>query len=123
MTIPTQTPDYNIEIERGCVYSVTFNYNDPITDLPIDVSAYTATMNIRQNYYSTYGQPPDLSISNTPSTNGSGLVLGDGAIQLVLVSADTESLTFTNGVYDITLTNDGLTTKFLRGLFTILPTA
>lgn len=103
-------------IEKGATFRKTFKWLNS-TKQPIDISSYTARMQIRS---STYG-----SIISSLTTENGGITLeADGSVKLYISDAATSAITYQgNAVYDLELIAPaGLpedpppdVTKFLRG--------
>lgn len=112
----------NIEIDQGSSKTVEYDWIDPSTRLPIDLTGYTAKMQVR----ATAGGPAIFLDYNT--SNGK-IVLGGvtGTITIIIAPADTTTFTvapeWRRAVYDlfITKTADGSITMVARGEFTIMP--
>jgi hypothetical protein len=110
------TPVFHLEIREGTDYSVTFIYEDPVTTLPIDLTSYSATMQVRQGYDGYVN--PDIDFTITPTLGGTA-----GTIDVFIPASTTKNLQWTNGVYDILLTfGEGSVTKFIDGFVVIIPT-
>lgn len=119
---------YNFVIEQGATLSFELQYNDA-TGTPIDLTGYTACMDIRSAYsgsgttylsltsslgdvYTKTSGSSFLSLSGsnltTPTTSGSIGVYAGWAL--------TEALTFSGqAYYDIELTSGSIRTRILEG--------
>ena len=119
---------YNFVIEQGATLSFELQYNDA-TGTPIDLTGYTACMDIRSTYsgsgttylsltsslgdvYTKTSGSSFLSLSGsnltTPTTSGSIGVYAGWAL--------TEALTFSGqAYYDIELTSGSIRTRILEG--------
>lgn len=105
---------FDIELNAEATYVKQWIWTDPSTTLPIDLTGYTAIMQIRWQY----GDPAvQLSL-----TQVSGIVLGGtaGTVTLTITPVQTKNLSttlfLTRGLYDLFLTDtSGLVTKFAGG--------
>lgn len=121
---------YDIELDTSASWTHTFTWLDPSTTLPINLTGFTAKMQIRW----AYGDPA-VQLELT-SANG-GIVLGgvNGTITLVITDIQTTALATglirTRGLYDLFLidpsTSPHTVTKYTEGFvyadtpITILP--
>lgn len=105
----------NLVIEKGSTLSHIFYYKDE-NRVAIDLTNYTARMQIRKKYNST-------SFIAELTTGNGGIIITplEGKIELYLADTATSALTDTYGVYDLELVNStsGNVTKLLRGTVTI----
>lgn len=108
------TNQFDIELNAEATYVKQWIWTDPSTTLPINLTGYTAIMQIRWQY----GDPAvQLSL-----TQVSGIVLGGtaGTVTLTITPLQTKNLSttlfLTRGLYDLFLTDSvGLVTKFAGG--------
>lgn len=93
---------YDITIEQGADFNLPLTWKDGTGD-PIDVSGYTARMQIRENFDSD-----DYIISLT-SDAGGGITLGGilGTVTVSISAADTATLAQVEAVYDLELESPG----------------
>jgi hypothetical protein len=101
---------YDILIEQGATYVQTFIWQDSSGNA-IDVTGYTADMQVRASRSST-------AILLEASTTNGYIVMGttDGKINISVPAAVTGALTATRGVYDLELTSPGgVVTRLLEG--------
>ena len=112
---------YDFEIDQGAYWSQLLLWQDQDGN-PIDLSGYSAAMEIRQNVGDP--DPPLVSLS----TSGGGITLGgqDGTVLLEIEAAVTATLPATTGVtkcfYDLNLDpGDGRINRLIRGVMTIQP--
>lgn len=96
--------------------------------LPIDITGYSARMEIRSAPADEAGSEVYLSISNIANVNGSVILLGDaaGTIQIIIQAADTEPLDFDSASYDLELVSPvsviypaGFVTRLIEGKVTL----
>lgn len=99
--------DYNAYLSGGVV-----QYNTPV-----DLTGFTARMDIRANQQST---TPLLQLT---TANGRIILnVGDSTITLLIDAPDTEGLSWTQGVYDLELISGDVTpvvTRLLSGTITV----
>jgi len=115
---------YNLCIYQGATVNLTFTWNAGTccgsstvgaTPQPVDLTGYTATLQIRQ-YQSTsapllYDASGDITLGGTA-----------GTIALVIPATVTEAFTFYSGVYDLLMTDSsGNVTALLAGNVTLQP--
>jgi hypothetical protein len=106
---------YNFVCPQGATFSKELTWN--IDDNPVDLTGYTARMQVREKYTSTQ------KILDLTTENG-GITLGgdEGTISIdvsALVSATIIPKTY---VYDIELVSSGsIVTRLLEGQFVVTP--
>ena len=109
----------NLELEQSESPSFQFLWQDKSTTLPIDLTGYSAKLQIRNNY----GDP---TVQLELSTANGGITLGGpaGTITVNFTSAQTTVLPVNLGFYDLLLTNiaTGAVTEFARGFVYVDPT-
>ena len=106
---------YNITIEQGATWRLSLTWKD-VAGAPIDLTSYTARMQVRQAYGTADAL---LNLSS-----GAGITLGPstGAITLTASAAQTAAIAARNGVYDLEMVApDGTVTRLLQGSVTISP--
>lgn len=102
--------NYDLTIEQGATFYQQIIWKDANED-PIDISGYTARMQIRKTVKAT------TSILSLTTENGR-ITLGGaaGTITLEVAAEDTADLTEFCGVYDLELeASDGTVTRLLQG--------
>ena len=103
---------YNFTIEQGTTWDQYVNVKDA-NSVSIDISYYTASMQIRNTYGGT--KYADVSCSITV-TSGSTV---SGSVRMELNSDDTSRLTFGTAYYDVEIasgsTTAPYTTRLLQG--------
>ncbi len=108
--------NYDITIEQGATFQLNLIWKDS-AGVPIDLTGYTAKMQVRQRYAS---DDAVLSLSTTAGT----IVLGGvaGTINITGPAADTAAITIKQGVYDVELTSaGGIVTRLIEGCVAISP--
>ena len=133
-TTNCSTGVYNLCINQGATYSVTFVWNtgtscscsggcsgscscSSSTLTPVDLTGFTAQMQIRQTVQSA-------TILYTASTSLGQIVLGGtaGTIALTIPASDTAGFTWLRGVYDMNLTSSGgIVTRLIQGNVIVSP--
>jgi FlaG/FlaF family flagellin (archaellin) len=107
---------YDILIEQGATFQLHVVYKDS-SENPIDLSGYTARMQVRQKY-----SDPDALLTLTTENGGISLGGVTGTIDVTSSATDTAELTTKCGVYDLELQNAaGIVTRLIEGNVTITP--
>lgn len=107
---------YNITIEQGATLRLSFIWKDSEEE-PIDLTGYSARMQVRRSYSSTE-KLLDLSTESGEITLGGAA----GTITVEGDAAATELLKTKCGVYDLELTSqDGVVTRLIQGEVTVAP--
>jgi hypothetical protein len=102
---------YNITSYQGATYDLNLTW--AIGGSAINLTTYTAAMQVRENASST---ATILSL-----TNGSGITLGGtaGTIAITVPASTRGSATPGNYVYDLELSSGGQVTRLIQGGFAI----
>jgi hypothetical protein len=90
---------YSFVIEQGSTLNFSIVYNDS-NGAPVDLSQYSAKMQIRQ----TYSSPPLLTLSSSLNADGTGLNMSSavsGTIGIYIASCTSSLLTFNEALYDL----------------------
>lgn len=109
---------YDFHADQGATFDRTITWKDH-TGSPIDVSGFSARMQIRDRIGGTV-------LHEFDSGDGS-IVLGgsSGTIRLIASATDTEDWTWSEGIYDLELTDEGsvpvVVTRLLQGRFHVSP--
>jgi hypothetical protein len=118
----SQTGNYPLCINQGATYERTFIWTAGTccgqgtvgaTPLPVDLTGYTAELQIR-----SYNIPTAQLLYDASAD----IVLGgvNGTIQLTIDAADTTNFTWFSGYYDLKLTDSsGVATRLLQGTVTV----
>lgn len=107
---------YNITVEQGATFTLDLVYKDNV-GTPIDLTGYTARMQIRRSYSAT-------SPLATFTTENGRIVLGttDGTVSVTGEAALTASIGVRNAVYDLELISPtGVVTRLIRGSVSVSP--
>jgi len=108
----------NIVIEQGATFQKKLTWADditfPLAGNPIDITGYTARMQLREEKDS-----PDPAILELTDANGRITIGGaNGEIDLFIDDADTETLTIESGFYDLEIESPaGIVTRLVEGTF------
>jgi hypothetical protein len=107
---------YDIKIEQGTTWNWSLTlYEDEGKTTPIDLTGYSASMDIR-----TYKEATS-KLASFSTVDGSITFSGaNNNILTVLASATTtSSWDFYTGVYDLEISNSGVVTRLVEGKVTI----
>ena len=112
---------YNFTIEQGTTVIKQFTYKDSAGTV-VDLSNYSASMQIRPDYTSDAILSFSGSTSSPTSSQGLAIFAPSGSstkglIQLTIDATTTENLNFTSSVYDLEIKNSttGAVTRLLQG--------
>lgn len=109
----------NIEIEENSDYTFSVMYSDETTNLPIDITGYSALLQVRMSFGS------DSILLELSSVNGRIALNGaSGFIDVTFLPQDTNRYNqgsgWTSGAYDLILTDTGnKKKKLLKGFVTV----
>ena len=107
---------YHLNIEQGATFTRTITWKDS-TGAPVNLTGYTARMQIRERVES--------STALVSLTSSSGITLGGvaGTIVITITSTQTDSLpNMKKGVYDLELVSSGgVVTRLLQGEVVVSP--
>ena len=104
---------YNTTIDQGAVWTVVFVYKDP-NDNPINLTGYTAAMQLRQAYDSAVA---DLTL--TTSNGGITITGATGTVTVNATATQTGALTPGFYVYDLELTSGTNISRLVQGQLTV----
>lgn len=108
----------NITIYQGSTFSQTFQWKTGNPAMPVNLTGYTARMQIREKISS-----PDYIIELT-TANG-GIVIKDainGTFSIEISATATAAMTFKNAVYDIEFVSpSGVVKRLFGGTVTLSP--
>ena len=113
----------NISVDAGTDYFLSATRADYTTNLPVDITGYSALLEVKSDIMSPI---PLLVLS---SSNGRILLAGPtGEIIVRFAPEDTamslQSIFWKRGVYDLILTDrNGVRTKLLKGFINVVGTA
>lgn len=104
---------YNFTIDQGSDWNLNVIYKDA-NDVPINLTGYTAAMQLRQNYNS---DTAELTLS---TANGGIVITGAlGKLVLTATAAQTGALDSGFYVYDLEITSGGVVTRIIQGQITV----
>lgn len=107
---------YDIKIDQGATYRQEFIWKDSAGD-PIDLTSYTARMQIRRKVSSTAAEH-----EATTENSGIAITAGTGSVVVTISATDTAAFEFTKGVYDLELiSGSGVVTRLLEGTVEVSP--
>ena len=106
---------YNATIDQGATWSVTVTYTDS-TGAPINLTGYTAAMQVRQQYSST-----DADLTLTSPSGGIVITGATGVIVITMTATQTASLEEGFYVYDVELTSGSFKDRMMQGQLTVAP--
>jgi hypothetical protein len=118
-TITSEADTVSLAIEARTTFKFTITWKNKSTNLPINITGYTATAQFRSDYSSS-------EIYLELSTANGKIVLDPlvGKITITIPPIDTQNLTWNKAVYDLLLRSpDGEVTKVVKGEVEILPTS
>lgn len=107
---------YNTEIEQGADWFVNFQYMNPDGVTPINVTNYTAALQIRT---SPLAKTTVLSL-----TNGAGITItgATGLFEIHATAAQTTQITNGTYAYDMEITSPaGIVTRLVEGTIRVSP--
>ena len=104
---------YNATIDQDSIWNVTLVYNDS-NDVPVNLTGYTAAMQLRQNYNSELA---DLTL--TTANGGITITGATGTIAISATATQTGLLTPGFYVYDLELTSGSNISRLIQGQITV----
>lgn len=105
----------NLELDQGTSKNILLTWLDFSTNLPMDLTGYTATLQVRRDY----GLEP-VELELTSVDNEIAFDAGPGTIVLQFQPTHTIDMTQFDCVYELVLTRpDGSKISFTRGKFII----
>lgn len=119
---------YNFTIEQGTTVVKQFTYKDA-NGSPVDLSGYSASMQIRATYTSS-GDPISSFTGSAAASGSEGLSIitsgtgsTKGTVELRINATTTSDYTFTSAVYDLEIkkTLDGTVSRLLQGSIALSP--
>lgn len=106
---------YNFVCPQGATFSKQLTWE--IDDIPVDLTTYTARMQVREKYTSP------SAIVNLTTENG-GITLGgdEGTIDIEISALTTSGIIAKEYVYDLELvTSSSVVTRLIEGKFIVTP--
>lgn len=105
---------YNIVADQGATFSRVIIWKDD-TGTPVDITGYSARMQVRQRYVST-----STVLSLTSPSSGISLGTTNGQIQIVVSASTMAGVDAGDYRYDLELVSgSGVVTRLLMGSFTV----
>lgn len=104
---------YNFTMDQGSNWNLNVIYKDANGN-PINLTGYTAAMQLRQNYNS------DTAVLTLSTSNGGITITGNlGKLFLSATAAQTGGLDAGFYVYDLEITSGGVVTRIIQGQITV----
>ena len=104
---------YNFTIDQGSNWDLNVVYKDANGN-PINLTGYTAAMQLRQNYNS------DTAVLTLSTSNGGITITGaQGKLVLSATAIQTGALDAGFYVYDLEITSGGVVTRLIQGQVTV----
>jgi hypothetical protein len=91
---------YSFTIEQGSTVEIPLIYKDN-QGVPVNLTQYSAKMQIRDSYGST---PPIITLSSSLNLDGTGLDLSNaasGGITIYIASCTSSMFNFSEAIYDL----------------------
>ena len=104
---------YNFMMDQGSVFSVALVYTDS-SNVPINLTGFTAKMQLRQNYNST-----DADLTLATATGEIVIVGATGSITVSATAVQTAALSPGFYVYDLELTSGANISRLIQGQVTV----
>ena len=104
---------YNFTMDQGSDWDLNVVYKDGNGD-PINLTNYTAAMQLRQNYNSD-----SAGLTLTSSNGGITIIGAQGKLILHATAAQTGALDAGFYVYDLEITSGGVVTRIIQGQITV----
>ena len=106
---------YDITCDQGATFSRVITWKNS-NGTPIDLTNYTARMQVRSNY-------PSNTVILSLTTENSGIALGGvlGTITLAATATATAAIAANEYVYDLELITGSNVTRVVEGSFTVTP--
>lgn len=106
---------YNATIDQGATWSVVVTYKDS-AGTPINLTGYTAAMQVRQQYSSA-----DADLTLTSPSGGIVITPLTGVVTITMTAAQTAALEEGYYVYDVELTSGSYKDRLIQGQLTVAP--
>ena len=105
---------YNFTIDQGAQYNTTIVYEDSNGN-PIDLTGYTASMQLREQAVS----PNPAALTLTSPSGGIVITPLTGTLAITMTTAQTNDLSARFYVYDLELTVGGVVSRLIQGQITV----
>lgn len=113
----------NFNIDKRATFTAQLTYQqDDVEDTPVNLTGYTAVLQIRRSTNET--GPPLFEVSTTPTTNGSVITIdpSSGGLLVKITDEDTAKFNFKSAVYDLVIESPaGDVSRLIQGTLTIVP--
>ena len=113
---------YSFTVEQGATVDFEIQYKDS-SNVPIDLSGYTARMQIRSDYADNTNTLI-ASLTTVPDVDGTGLNMSgssgttpiqSGSIGIYISAASSSAFTFNEAKYDLEIVSGSVVTRLLEG--------
>lgn len=105
----------NFLCPQGSTFSKQITYK--IDEVPVDLSGYSARLQVRETHYST-----EALLSLSSPSNGITLGGSAGTINLLVSASDTSDISAGNFLYDLELeSGSGEVSRIIEGSFIVTP--
>jgi hypothetical protein len=105
---------YNFTIDQGSQYTTQIIWADSSGN-PIDLTGYTASMQLREQSSS----PNPAALTLTSSNGGITIVPVAGEMDILMTTAQTGALDARFYVYDLEIALSGVVTRIIQGQITV----
>ena len=107
--------NYDITCDQGATFSRVITWKNS-NGTPIDLTNYTARMQVRANY-------PSTAVVLSLTTENAGIALGGvlGTITLAATATATAAIAADEYVYDLEMITGSQVTRLVEGTFTVTP--
>lgn len=107
---------HDLTIEQGATWEQSVQQLQPGTETPVDLTNYTARMQIRPNVSSDVVY---VSLTSSPAA-GITIAAATGTVTLRMSATETAALSWRDAVYDLELeSSDGTVTRLIEGRVTL----
>lgn len=103
----------NFTCPQGSTFTRTLTYK--VDDTPVNLSGYTAQLQVREYHYS------DEFIANLTSSAGITLGGSAGTISILISASVTSDFVPGDYVYDLEIATGGTVTRLIEGKFIVTP--
>ena len=106
---------YNATIDQGATWNLEVIYKTE-AGVPINLTGYTAALQVRQNYYDTAAL-----VTLTSPSGGIVITPNAGKLDITMTATQTGGLDEGFYVYDLEITSGANVTRLIQGQFTVSP--
>ena len=109
-------PKTPLVVQQGATFVRTVQWLQADEVTPVDLTDYTAAMQVRKNYTAT-----TTALSLSSPSSGLTVTAASGITTITLTSGQTAALSPGSYVYDLELTVNSVVTRLIEGPFTVTP--